>query len=206
MYNTYNDLGVIIGFAVLTYLLIKYRRKFLERNLLLTADQIWPEFSDRAIKAHCSKEDLLFGIWQDGTGTVPMLIVKNYKNEIVGKVEFPIARLGIKISAGNEIFKVKLSLLSDWTASLSAENNTSILASYEKLNIFGKHKFEIPEYGTLIAKPQLLKPRYIFDYHLENDLVGASQEFSPIMRICKLIVLPASLPLHIRIFILALRK
>ena len=209
MFNDQVSLGymliaVVIGFAGLIYLLLKYRKSFLEGNLQLTADQAWSEVSDRANKANFSKSDLLFGIWQDLSSTLPILLVKDHTNEIVGRVEFTLSCRKFKISVGNENFDVNFPPTWNRSAHLSIENNKSVLASYLKLNIFGKHQFEIPGYGILISKRPNFNPRIIFDYNLNKNLVGTTQEISSRRRIGRLAVLPPILPLHLRIFILAL--
>lgn len=194
---------VIIGFAGLIYLSLKSRKSFLEENVQLTADQIWKEVSGRATKDNFSKSDLIFGIWQDKSSTTPVLLVKDQKNEVIARVEFTKARRQWKILIGKEIYFVDFPLTWNRTALLRAADNKSILASYLKMNIFGKHQFEIPEYGTLASERPYFSLRLIFDYRSNHNLVGTIQELSPRRQIGRLAILPSSLPLHLRVFILA---
>ena len=200
----YTLLAVIAGFAGLIFFLLKYRKRFLEANLQITADQVWSEVVNRGYKTNFSKSDLLFGIWQDKSSTEISLIVKNHQNEIVGRVDFSMGVRKFKISTGHEIFDVDFPLTWKRTAHLRTINSNLILASYLKLNIFGKHQFKILDYGTVIAKRPNLGQRLIFDYGLNNILIGVSQEISSRRQIGRIIILPSNMPLHLRIFILAL--
>ena len=73
-------LAVLIGFAVLIYILLKHRKSWLKENLLITADQIWETISERAEKLNLKKSELLFAISQDATATTVCLVVKDAKN------------------------------------------------------------------------------------------------------------------------------
>lgn len=200
----YTLLAIIAGFAGLIFFLLKYRKRFLEANLQITAEQVWSEVVNRGYKANFSKSDLLFGVWQDRSSTETSLVVKNHKNEVVGRVDFPLGIRKFKISVGQEIFDVEFPLTWRRTAHLRAANSKLILASYFKINIFGKHQFKIPNYGTIMAKRPNLSQRLIFEYGLNNILIGASQEISPRQQIGRIIILPSNMPLQLKIFILAL--
>jgi hypothetical protein len=197
-------IAIIAGFASLIFLLLKYRRRFLEGNLLLTADQVWPKLSNRAEKSHFARSDLLFGIWQDGSATTPLMIVKNARSKIVGRVEFLMVGRSIKISTEGQIFEIALPLTWRRTANLKAENESHQLASYEKIGWLTKQKFEIPGYGTLIAERPSFSLLNIVEYRLNNILVGTAQEFSKTRKDCRIIILPSTLPLAVRIFIMTM--
>lgn len=197
-------IAVIVGFTSLIFGLLKVRKKELAENLQLTADQIWEEISDRAAKFNFQKSDLLFGIWQDKSSTVSTLLIKNNKNEIVGRVEYPIASRKFQIFVGDATFEVNFPMTWNQTAKLRAADKSAILASYLKLNAFGKHQFEIPEVGTLISeRPRLTIPA-IFDYRLNGKAVGITQAISARSEIGKITILPETMPLHLKIFVMAI--
>ena len=193
---------VLIGFAFLIYFLLNYRKKFLAENLLLSAEQVWTDFSKLRLPSHFTKTDLLFGVWQDQTLTRPLLIVKNHQDQKVGQVEFPMASRQFKLTVGTEVFDIDLPATWRRTATLKSQQNDLILAKYVKLNIFSKHQVEIPGYGLLMSERPYLSPSLIFNYRLNSDLVGISKEISVRRQIGRLVVLPSSLPLAIRIFMM----
>ena len=196
-------IAVFVFFAGFIYWLLKYRKNFFEKNLLLTADQVWEVVSDRALKLNLLKSDLLFGIRQDQSSTTSVLLVKNYQEEVVGRVEYLLASRKIKIFAGEAAFEVDFPLTWNRTANLRPVNETTVLASYLKLSMFGKHQYAIPQFGKLVSERPGLSPQIIFNYRSEQKLLGTVQEISSRKTIGRLLILPANIPLHIRIFILA---
>ena len=196
-------IAVLVFFAGFIYWLLKYRKDFLEKNLLLTADQVWEVVSDRAAKLNFLKSDLLFGVRQDKSASTSILLVKNHKDEIVGRVEYLLATRKIKIFAGEKAFEVDFPLTWNRSANLRAFNEPSVLASYLKLTMFGKHQFGIPQFGKLVSERPGLSPQIIFNYRSEQKLIGTAQEISSRKTVGRLVILPASIPLPVRIFILA---
>lgn len=196
--------AVLIGFTLLIWILLKYRQIFLKNNMQLTAQQIWKGVSKRATKNSFLDSNLLFGIWQDSSATRRSLVIKNVRNEIVGHVEFPMNERNFIITMGSEIFKAQFPLTWNQTAQLFSQKNDSLLATYCKLNIFGKHQFDVLNYGTLISERPSLSPRIVFNYRLGLQLIGTTEEISSCRQVGRLAVLPADLPLPIQIFILAL--
>jgi hypothetical protein len=195
-------LAIIIFFTGFIFLLLKYRKKFFQRNLLIQADTVWSHVADRATRLNLPKSDLIFGIWQDESATITKFIVKNYKNEVLGNAEIQMASRVIKISIGSETFEVSFPLTWNREAKLRAENSDAILASYLKMNIFDKHQFGIPGYGSLISERSIFSPRMVTDYRLDGLLIGTREEISSFQHVGRLAVIPSDLPLAIRIFIL----
>ena len=110
--------AVLIGFAVLIYILLNYRKSWLKENLLITAEQIWETISERAEKLNFKKSELLFAISQDATATTVCLVVKDSKNQIVGQVFSQMATRQRTIKMDNDTFTVDFPLTRNRTATL----------------------------------------------------------------------------------------
>ncbi|CAN5475770.1 hypothetical protein BH10BDE1_BH10BDE1_26290 [soil metagenome] len=202
---------VLVGFAVLIYVLLKYRKKLFKQALLITADQVWANISDRATTSGHTKSDLLFGIWQEATPTEMIMLVRNHENDLVGRVEFPMGQRNWKISIGEERFEIDFPLTWNRTADLRRENSEAILASYSigssfGLNgsSFGGRHFDISGYGNLVSERLNFSRLKVANYQLNKILVGTSQEISRVRQTGRLILFASSLPLQVRIFLLVL--
>jgi hypothetical protein len=131
-------------------------------------------------------------------------LIKNDKNEIVGRVAYPLASRKFQIFAGDVAFEVSFPVAWNQTAHLRAVHEPSILASYLKLSAFGKHQFEIPEFGKLVSKRPRLSIPPIFDYYLNDIVIGITQAISPREEVGQIAILPPTMPLHLKIFIMAI--
>ena len=200
----YMLIAILVGFSGMIYLSLRYRKNFLEKNMHITADQVWQEVAKRESQKNLKKSDLLFGIKQDGSASVGILVIKDANNQVVGRIEFPIGKREYKMWVGNDQYRINFPLSFRSSANLKRDADDSVLASYNMLNIFGKHKFEIPGYGILVSERPALSWRIIFNYIIGDNLVGMKQEISPTREIGKLAILPSNIPLHVRIFILVL--
>lgn len=194
--------AIIVGFIGLIYFSLKYRKIFLANNLKISADQIWEGVAERATQANFEKSDLLFSIYQDKLSAVGMLIFKNSQDQVVGRIECPLGSREYKMLVGQDEYRINF-LLSGWkSACLYSAGSDSVLASFKTLNIFGKHKFDIPGVGVFVSKRPNLNLRIIFNYFIGANLVGISQQISPTRDIGRLVVLPSTIPLHLRMFFL----
>ena len=195
--------AVLIGFAVLIYILLNYRKSWLKENLLITAEQIWETISERAEKLNFKKSELLFGILQDATATIVCLVVKNSKNQIVGQVFSQMATRQRTIKMDNDTFTVDFPLTRNRTATLRKSNGGGIIANYTQTSWFGRHQFEVTGYGKLKSERPSLNAKIVFNYRIGEKLIGTAQEISSTREKGKLVVLPLDIPLEVRIFILA---
>ncbi len=196
-------ISILVGFACLIFVSLRYRKKFLALNLQLTADQVWDCVAERAQQENFEKSNLLFGVWQDDGSVKRKLVVKDFKSEVVGVVEFPMGSRELKVWVGKEEYRIDILYTGLKSAILRKIDDESPLVRYSTLNIFGKHKFDIPDYGTLASERPVLSLRIIFNYRIGNKLVGTTQEISPRRQVGRLAILPSNIPLHIRIFFLA---
>ena len=196
-------LAVLIGFAVLIYILLNYRKSWLKENLLITAEQIWETISERAEKLNFKKSELLFAISQDATATTVCLVVKDSKNQIVGQVFSQMATRQRTIKMDNDTFTVDFPLTWNRTATLRKSNGGGIIANYKQTSWFGRHQFEVTGYGKLKSERPSLNAKIVFNYRIGEKLIGTAQEISSTREKGKLVVLPLDIPLAIRIFVLA---
>ena len=196
-------LAVLIGFAVLIYILLNYRKSWLKENLLITAEQIWEIISERAEKLNFKKSELLFAISQDATATTICLLVKDSKNQIVGQVFSQMATRQRTIKMDNDTFIVDFPLTRNRTATLRKSNGGGIIANYTQTSWFGRHQFEVTGYGKLKSERPSLNAKIVFNYRIGEKLIGTAQEISSTREKGKLVVLPLDIPLEVRIFVLA---
>ena len=196
-------LAVLIGFAVLIYILLNYRKSWLKENLLITAEQIWETISERAEKLNFKKSELLFAISQDATATTVCLVVKDSKNQIVGQVFSQMATRQRTIKMDNDTFTVDFPLTRNRTATLRKSNGGGIIANYTQTSWFGRHQFEVTGYGKLKSERPSLNAKIVFNYRIGEKLIGTAQEISSTREKGNLVVLPLDIPLEVRIFILA---
>ena len=196
-------LAVLIGFAVLIYILLNYRKSWLKENLLITAEQIWETISERAEKLNFKKSELLFGILQDATATIVCLVVKDSKNQIVGQVFSQMATRQRTIKMDNDTFTIDFPLTWNRTAILRKSNGGGIIAKYTQTNWFGRHQFEVTGHGKLKSERPSLNAKIVFNYRIGEKLIGTAQEISSTREKGRLVVLPLDSPLEVRIFVLA---
>ena len=195
---------VVVAFASLIYFSLRNRKKNLKQNMQLTGDQIWKEISKNTDLTAFKKSDLLFSIQQDDTAYRSVFVIKNFDNEIVGRVECPVGSRQYRLWVGPDLYKINF-LFQGWRSSqLISELNFSELAAYKMLNMFGQHKIQLLNYGLMISERKTLTWKNIFYYRMDNKLIGLKQRISATRDTGNLVILPNQIPLHLRIFILAM--
>jgi hypothetical protein len=208
MCNGPNCLGyllfvTVVGFSVMIYLLLKYRARALEQNLAIKSAQVWNLVADRAKASNLREADLLYGIWQDGSSTEVVFIVRNSEDVEVGRVVSGTLRRESKLFVGEDEFTITRPLTWNLTANLSDED--VILASYAAEGYFGKHRFEVASKNVLISKRVGFSSKYIFDYlSKDNRVIATKQSISSGLQIGKIGIIPSEFPMAVRIFILAM--
>ncbi len=196
--------AAVIGFALIIFFGLRYGKAFLARNLTLTVDRVWVRVADRATKLRLAKTNLLYGIWLESSATESRLLVRNADNVDCGRVDYTIGRRQYGLSVGENRFFIVFPLTWKRTAFLKAEGSETVLASYSRTGIFGKHVFDIPDYGSLISERPRIDLQLAYNYRLGGREVAATvQEISPWQQVGRLGLLPSELPLAVRIFILA---
>ncbi len=196
--------AVLFGFLFVIYFSLRYRKIFLEKNLNLTADQVWEGVAKRADQKNLKRSDLIFSIRQDGSASEIVLVIKNDQNELVGRIVCPVGSREYRMWVGKDTYRINFLLSGLRSAHLNPEANDFVLASYKTLNVFGKHQFDIPGYGILTSERSSFNWRVNFNYRVSKKLIGTNQGISPTREIGRVLVLPSEIPLHLRIFMLAI--
>lgn len=194
---------VLIFFFLLIYFLLKYRAFLQKRYLETKHDQVWEKVKKRGDGLNFLKEDMIFGIWQDASMAKMSLVVKDSKNQIVGEV-FKEMRGRKQIKIGDQIFLIEFPLTWNRTAILYSADGARIIARYRKLSWFTQHEFDVEGYGILKSDWPGFNLNGIFNYKLQDRLVGTCQNLSSTREKGRLLVFSADLPLEIQLFILSM--
>ncbi len=196
-------LGVLVGFALLIYFLLQYRRKFLAQNLQLPADQIWNSVASSALRFGGLRTELIYGIWQDKTTTVSKLVLKNSIGDAIGFIEYPLASTEFKLVLGDEAYTIEYPPLLRRTAYLKKMDGTRLATFQKEPFSILKHRFSISDIGVITSKRPFFNFRVPFDYYHDEKIIGTVQKISSTREIGQLALLPLNYPRPVRIFILA---
>jgi hypothetical protein len=191
---------IILFFTVFIFLLLRLRKRIMENSLQITSDQLWSSISDRVEKFFLQKSDMLFGINQDWSNTVAYLLIKNAQDEIVGRVYFKVRKRIINIS--EKEFLVHFPLTWHRSANLYSSEG-KVIATYRQY-AFGRHEYDVPGFGLIqsIRIRQGIKNLYF--YKIDSKVIGVREEItSNLLSRGRLVILPAELPLEVRLFILS---
>lgn len=198
-------LMVILGFSVLIFFLIKYRKYLQDKDLQISAEQIWKMRPDIILNRNISKADMIFGVWQDKTASVTELVVKNSNDEVVGVVEHHMGSREYRILMGEQIFRVELPV--NWGRSIAhlVSNDGKIQATYERKSFsMREHKYSILNFGELKSKRSLLSLRQSIEYFQNEKFMAMTCQISSFRKIGRVGFFSLDYPLQIRIFILAI--
>ncbi len=100
-------------------------------------------------------------------------------------------------------FTIDFPLTWNRTAILRTSLGEEIIAKYTQTSWFGRHEFDVTGHGTLKPERPTLCFKNVFNYRIGETLIGTAQAISSTREKGKLVVLPLSLPLEVRMFILA---
>jgi hypothetical protein len=197
-------LAIIIAFSFLICFLLKYRKKNLAENLLITSEKIWEIVAQKAAQNGFVKSDLIYGIWQDKTASIIELVVKDSNSDLLTHLEYPMGVRKHKFIIGNEIYLIEFPLTWKRTAFLKKQDGT-VLATFTKgaFSIF-KHQFVVNSVGVLISKRSKIDLKSSFDYYLQEKLVGSTLSISSKRGIGHIALLPGEFPMPVRLFILSI--
>ncbi len=197
-------LATMIGFSFLILFLLKLRKSQLKKSLFLSASDVWKTVEAPASALGLQRKNLLYGIIQDHSFTEVVLLLKNSNDEIVGEAFFPTGKRKRKMIVGDQHYVIEFPLTMNKTARLRKEDGQEILASYAKTSWSGKHKFEVPDHGSFISSQKFLNLKASRNYIQDGQVVGMIQNISSSKNLDRLAILPETLPLEIRLFILSL--
>lgn len=194
---------ILIGFAVLIYFLLKYRASLQKEFLEITADQAWEDVANQAENLNLSKSNVLFGIWQDASATTMSLIVKDSKNQVVGKVFKPMGSREQTIIIGDQVFLIEFPLTWNRTAILHSPNGAGIIAKYARTNWFARYEYDLSGHGVVTSDWPGFNLKAVYNYKFNEKLVGKRQNISSAFEKGRILIFPSELPLEIRIFLLS---
>jgi len=197
--------ALIVLFALAIYFGLRVRKKNFAENLDLHAADIWPQLQDSA----SNFSDLLYGVWQDFSSTEVGMIVRDCRDQKVGKIVYRmIARQGcVAIETPNGIFETdSLPTLRESLSLRPANDGSQSLCDFTRL-AGGTYRFDAKSFGILESKPPRgLRIAPVFSYTLNGNPVGASRHIGGWSDRGRMLVLPQQLPLPIRIFVLAVQR
>lgn len=197
-------LGIIALFAVVIWLGLRVRKAQMSRNLRMSAQEVWAPFAHSRLE----RDALLYGVRQDRSMLDIEMLVRDSKDEEVGRVVWHggTRREALTISTGAASFTADILPTMKMRAALHSANDASdTLCTFER-SWTGTHRFHVTGAGTLESRRRKrLSLAPISDFTLDSVPVGASQHIGGAIDRGVLLILPPSIPLHVRMFILALQ-
>ncbi len=209
---TANELSLIkllfvicLFFAIVIYFGLRVRKRSMAEALQLKAQDIWAPLQT----SEWNMANLLYGVLQDFSATEIGLIVRDFRDQQVGKITFHMGvRQGwITLETDSGGFEVDVSpTLRQSMVLHPAGDNSQTICLFKKLPR-GAFSFEAKGFGLLESKaPHRLRIAPWFEYRLNGRPVGGSQHIGGWTDRGSLLVLPGDIPLPIRLFILALQR
>ncbi len=197
-------LGTCLTFAIIVYLGLRLRKRSMMENLQFKAQDIWVPLQTSGWNI----ANLLYGVLQDFSATEAGLIVRDSRDEEVGKITFHTgARKGwITIQTGAELLEADVLPTLLQSITLHSANTAQIICTFTRLR-GGIYRFDAKGIGALESKPSnrfQLTPW--FEYRLNDQPIGGGQRVGRWIDRGSLVVLPHDIPLSIRMFVLALQR
>ena len=189
------------GLAILFSLLC--RRRITIANL--KAVDVWPQIRDAGFD-FCG---LLYGIWKDYSATQRGMIVKDCRDQIVGRIGYRVGsregRISIETSDGMKLEADVLPTVRESLRLHSTEDTSRSLCDFTRL-AGGVYRFEDKSFGFLESIP----PRGphvvpVFLYTMNGKPAGVSCHLGEMLDRGRIVVLPEQLPLAVRLFVLAMQ-
>ena len=192
-------------FALVISAGLRFRRRSFQSALQLRAQDIWMSVQD----SRWNFNDLLYGILQDFSSTQLGVIVRDCRDQEVGRISFHagIRQAWVTFETGGETFQAdSLPTLRQATVLHRSGEASPALCTFRRLAM-GTFQVEVEGFGTIASQPPLgprLAPRY--EFVVDGRTVGASQHIGGWHNRGIWLVLPSSIPLPVRIFMLAIQR
>ncbi len=186
-------LGTCLTFAIIVYLGLRLRKRSMMENLQFKAQDIWVPLQTSGWNI----ANLLYGVLQDFSATEAGLIVRDSRDEEVGK---------ITIQTGAELLEADVLPTLLQSITLHSANTAQTICTFTRLR-GGIYRFDAKGIGALESKPSnrfQLTPW--FEYRLNDQPIGGGQRVGRWIDRGSLVVLPHDIPLSIRMFVLALQR
>ena len=198
-------LGIVVLFAFVIYFGLRLRNASFAKNRDIRAQDIWPSLQG----TNWDFANLLYGVWQDFSATEFGLIVKNSRDEEAGVIVFHtgVRQRWLTFEAGGSAFEADvLATFRQSVALHSAGDSSQVLCVFNNARS-GIFRFDAKGVGVLESKvPRGLRMAPLYEYTLDGQPVGICQHIGRWMDRGSYQILPANIPLAIRMFILAIQK
>lgn len=197
--------GVILLFVAVILTGLRFRKRSFQDALQIRAQDIWASVRDE----RWNFADLLYGIVQDFSATELGLIVRNSSDQEVGRISFHTgSRKGwITIQAAGQIFEAdSLNTLRQTVALHPAGDPSQTICTFRRVRR-GLFQVEVNGIGIIESKsPPGLRLAPTYEFRLDARPIGASQHIGGWQDRGTWLVLPASIPLPARMFIVAMER
>lgn len=200
----WNILALCALFGAVIFFGLRRRRAQMRASLEIRAQEIWTPFA----QSGWNFDSLLYGVLQDFSATQIGMIVRDSRNEEVGRITFHMAarRGAITIATANECYQADvLPTFQRRVVLHSAMNDNEALCTFTR-RMWGQHRFDVAGTGAIegtVDGRLRLAPRYAFS--LAGKRIGVSQQIGGAVNRGVLLILPNTIPLYIRLFILAMQ-
>ena len=197
-------LGIVALFVAVMLLGVRARRSEMSRNLRIRAADAWAPFADRGYPP----DALLFGVRQDSSTTETGMLVRDSNDEEVGRITFhAAARTGaITISTARDSFTVDV--LPTWSRRMvlhRANDVSDVLCTFGQ-STWGAHRFDVAGVGAIESRRlHRLRLAPTSEISLNGVAAGASRHLGGAVDRGVALMLPTSIPLPVRMFVLALQ-
>ena len=196
---------IFLFFSFLIYFLLKFRKKILSSDLKISADGLWNDFSLSFPQKVFNQNELIFSIWQDKTAATSLLLIKNYLDEVVGEVEFPIGAREYRIFTGGQVYKIVVNLTWGGTNLSLFSPDEKELARLERRSFSPmKHRILISGTGCFTSKQPLFNLKAPIVYTMNKNILAGTCFISPTRRIGRMGCFGKEVNLPIKIFILSM--
>lgn len=196
-------IAVALIFTFLIRFMLGYRKKFLQTNLQLTSKDAWESIGVRARHLGLDQRQLLYGIYQDETSTAASMIVRASTDEVLGKAIYPLAKRTRTIMVNEQNYLVTRLLTWNSQIILQKPGEEKIIARAIQTGWFGKHRIDIPEYGSLQSSRVSLDFKASYQYSTQGKIVGLADHTFGGHPKGRIAILPEEIPLPVRLFILS---
>ena len=198
-------LSLIALFVLVISFGLRFRKKSFQSALELRAEDIWMSVQD----GRWNFSDLLYGILQDFSPTELGLIVRDCRDQEVGRISFHAGarQAWITFTTVGESFQGDS--LPTWrqTVALRRSGDAGPVLCTFRRPAKGIFQIEVDGFGTIESKAPRglqLAPRY--EFAIDGKPIGISQHIGRSQNRGTWVVLPSSVPLPVRIFMLAIQR
>ena len=197
-------LGIIALFAVVIWLGLRVRKTQMARSLRLSAQDVWAPFA----RSQFERDALLYGIRQDLSMVETELLVRDSKGEQVGQIVWHGGTRTNYLSLSTDEGSYSADTLPtfSWRTVLHPADDASKILCMAERSWTGVRRFHVTGEGVFTSRRRtIMSLAPICDITRDGVLVGASQHIGGAVDRGVMLILPPSIPLHVRMFILALQ-